>query len=84
MCDVGPAYELKSTLKQRRMTFLDNLDNTKFMYLSEKAKEHVPPPDTYKPMFNRTEARRFRDIKMERGGERMKPRVITLVKKSSN
>ena len=66
------------------MTFGDVIDNTKFMYLSEKAKEHVPPPDTYKPNFSRTEMQRFRDLKMDRGGERMKPRVINLMKGSSN
>ena len=64
------------------MTFGDNIDNTKFINRSEKAKQHVPPPDSYKPMFNRTETRRFRDIKIDRGAERMKPRVITVLKKA--
>ena len=74
--DQGPAYELKSTLKTRRLTFGDPIENTRFIYRAEKAKEHVPPADTYKPQFNRTELQRFRDIKLDRGPERMKPKVI--------
>ena len=76
MNDQGPAYELKSTLKSRRMTFGDIIENTKFMHLAEKAKDHVPAADVYKPQFNRTEMQRIRNIKMDRGAERMKPKVI--------
>ena len=76
MNDVGPAYNIKSCLKARRMSFGDSLDRTKFINLAAKSKEHVPGANQYQPQFNRTEMQRFRDIKIDRGAERMKPKVI--------
>ena len=58
------------------MTFGDPIEHTRFIHLAKKAKDFLPPPDTYKPQFNRTELQRFRDIKLDKGAKRMEPKIL--------